>query len=334
MTAIRAACIVVCSTLGACGVAEVDQPVESVELDGEDGSASGNESSEENADSSSNGSNGDETASGNENVNADGDTNDNENHDATGSGNANDNAGDPPPVSTTQFVETDGYVVMEMESASLSSTLEWDMRAELTGYTGDGYYQFMGNGICNGPPNSPLEFTFNISAGGRYELRLRAAKFTHCVEWKKPEDHVDDTSTSSCDHAHGTCNSVALPSGNDCPDPTTQCRRSDISNDAFVQIRDSNDQYVPFVNQPASSIGSGIKLFGGNNNQWGWTGKSALDTNDQKWTAHWDLSPGDYTLIIEGRSQMFRIDRMVLFDEGRNNFSNTGFTDRSETLAP
>ncbi len=223
---------------------------------------------------------------------------------------------------------------MEMESASLTSSLEWDMRAELPGYTGDGYFQFMGNGICNGPANSPLEFTFSVATGGRYELRLRAAKFTHCVEWKNPDNHVDDTSTSGCNHEHGTCTSVAFPTGNDCPDPTTQCRRSDISNDAFVQIRDASGNYVAFVNQPQSSIGDGIKLFGGNNNEWGWTGKSALDTNDTKWDAHWDLSPGDYALILEGRSQMFRIDRMVLFDEGRNSFNRNGFVELGETLTP
>ncbi|MEO1175260.1 MAG: hypothetical protein AAFX94_24880, partial [Myxococcota bacterium] len=241
---------------------------------------------------------------------------------------------EPEPVAATQFLESDGYVVMEMESVPLTAALSWDMQADLSGFTGDGYYQFNGNGICNGDANSPLRFTFRVETEGRYELRLRAAKITHCVRWKDPSKHTEDTETSGCNHTEGTCNSLAFPTGDDCPDPTTQCRRTDISNDAFVQIRDANEEYVSFVAQPANTRGQGIKLFGGSSNAWAWTGRKALDVADEKWNAHWDLTPGVYTLIVEGRSQMFRIDRMVLFDEGRHNYNRNGFVELDETLSP
>ncbi|MEM6533595.1 MAG: hypothetical protein AAF654_13300 [Myxococcota bacterium] len=246
-------------------------------------------------------------------------------------GNGSDNTSQEPAF-FAQFEESAGLVVMEMESVRLSADLSWDMLAELDGYTGDGYYQFNGNGICNGDADSPLHFTFNIETEGRYELRLRAAKITHCVEWKDPTGHESDSETSGCNHTAGTCTSRAFPTGDACPDPTTQCRRSDISNDAYVQIRNENEDYIAFVGQPQNTLNAGVKLFGGNNNRWAWTGKNALDADHEKWAAHWDLPPGNYTLTVEGRSQMFRIDRMVLFEESQHRFNNNDFIELEETV--
>ncbi|MEL6760128.1 MAG: hypothetical protein AAFP04_06960 [Myxococcota bacterium] len=239
----------------------------------------------------------------------------------------------PDPKNRTQFLEKDGYVVMEMESVSLPrGGSNWSFEDGLSGFTGDGYYQFRGNSICNGPADSPLEFSFTITQEARYELRLRAAKLTHCVAWKKPEEHQEDTETTGCNHTAGTCDSLAAPDGNTCPDPTQQCFRQDISNDAFVQILDSDGNYVEFFEQPAKSVGKGVKLFGGNASAWNWTGKNALDPegSDKKKAAHWDLRPGDYVLVIEGRSQEFRIDRVVMFDADEG--STRGAVDYPETL--
>ncbi|MEM6732987.1 MAG: hypothetical protein AAF658_15630, partial [Myxococcota bacterium] len=299
----------------------------------DDGDAPGNTgndntSSNGNSNASSNTNTNDNVGGSNANNNV-GDSNSNDS-----GGNSNNNVSPPlPPVAATQFVENEGYVVMETESVGLTMSLEWDMQADLDGYTGDGYYQFVGNGICNGPANSPLEYTFTIETAGTYELRLRAAKITHCVQWKTPGEHTDDTETTGCNHHEGTCNSLAFPTGDVCPDPTQQCRRSDISNDAFVQIRDADETYVPFEDQPANSVGNGIKLFGGQSNRWAWTGERALDTNGSKWFARWELQPGSYTLVVEGRSQMFRIDRMILFDIDRTSGTN-GAVDLPETLSP
>ncbi|MEM6558160.1 MAG: hypothetical protein AAF605_00105 [Myxococcota bacterium] len=239
----------------------------------------------------------------------------------------------PEPEKSTQFLEKDGYVVMEMESVGLPrGGSNWSFEDGLSGFTGDGYYQFRGNSICNGPPDSPLEFSFTITREARYELRLRAAKLTHCVAWKTPEEHEDDTETTGCNHTEGTCDSLAAPDRNSCPDPTQQCFRQDISNDAFVQILDNNGNYVEFIDQPAKSSGEGVKLFGGNASAWNWTGKKALDPegSDEKKNAHWDLRPGDYTLVIEGRSQEFRIDRVVLFDVDTGSIGDA--VDSPETL--
>lgn len=213
------------------------------------------------------------------------------------------------------FVADNGYVVMEMESANLPDGASWTAGSDLDGFTGSGYYEFTGNGICSGPATSPITFSFTISKAAQYELRLRAAKIRHCVTWKKPEQHTDDTETSTCNHSNGTCDSVSTPSGTDCVDPTTQCLRQDISNDAFVHIDDAEGKYVPFLNQPSKTVGDGIKLFGGSAGAWAWTGDKALDVSGKKWPVLWDLDVGNYTLTIEGRSKLFRIDRIVLFDK-------------------
>jgi len=101
-----------------------------------------------------------------------------------------------------------------------------------------------------------------------------------------------------------------------------------ISNDAFVHVETASGDYVTFVDQPGGSVGDPIKLFGGQPNAWAWTGTRALDRNG-KWPAQWDLEPGVYVLVVQGRSQSFRIDRMVFFDTERGMIS--GAEGRAET---
>lgn len=224
-------------------------------------------------------------------------------------------------VGFAQFEERDGLVIMEMESVSLPQDAQWIKEDQLSGYKGSGYYRFTGNGICNGPASSPLRYDFRVTTGGRYELRLRAAKILHCV---KGTPH----NNNQCDEQDRTCTSLGQPNGDQCGGPD-ECIRSDISNDAFVYIEDDQGNHIKFVDQPHDT--KPIKLFGGRPNEWAWTGKRALDTAGKKWNAHWDLSPGAYTLVVSGRSQSFRIDRMVFFIDGQGNPNMAN--DREETLA-
>ena len=211
---------------------------------------------------------------------------------------------------------------MEMESVDIPTDHEWITETELADFTGSGYYRFTGNGICNGPANSPLRYTFSIGTDARYELRLRAARIAHCVAGEAQGNGtcVEDNE----------CTSLGEPGPGGCG--AEECLRTDISNDAFVHIEDLDGNYIAFVDQPSGTIGDGIKLFGGGTNAWNWTGRNALDPPGPKFAAHWDLAPGNYALIIEGRSQAFRIDRILLFDE--ENGTTNGAEDRPETLAP
>lgn len=225
------------------------------------------------------------------------------------------------PSSGATFVADDErYVVMEMESVAIPQGHEWVSQSDLGGFTGNGYYRFTGNGICNGPATSPLRYEFEIREDARYELRFRAAKVAHCVAGA-PQGN------GNCSEDDRTCTSLGEPEGGSCGD-SDQCIRTDISNDAFVHIEDADGAYVAFVNQPGGSIGEPIKLFGGQANAWAWTGTRALDRNG-KWDAHWDLPPGAYTLVVQGRSRAFRVDRILFFDA--NTGSTTGAVDRPET---
>lgn len=219
-----------------------------------------------------------------------------------------------------EFVENNGYVVMEAESGGAPG--EWSQASRIGGYTGSGYVTFNGNGICNGPAGSDTNFEFSVSSSGRRELRFRAAKVSHCTSGQAEANGV-------CSEAHPRgCERLAAPNGGQCPGNT--CLRTDLSNDVFVSIYDENGNYVPFVNQP-SAIGQGVKMFGGSADSFAWSLPSSLDLSDQKWPAQWDLPAGNYTLVVSGRSQQFSLDRLVLFDTGRHGFDGSTLTGLPET---
>lgn len=225
----------------------------------------------------------------------------------TGPGTDGGNPTDSGSSAAPPFVEQSGFVVMEMESADIAGG-EWSLATDLPDYTGDGYYRFEGNSICNGPAGSPLRYRFRIVNGGIFQLRMLAARVYHCVEG---EPMVDNN--NRCSEDDRTCTSLAFPTDDTCPS-ADQCIRTDISNDAFVHIEDSAGGYVSFEGQPQGTVGDPIKLFGGGNSDWAFTGVRALDPGGPKHDANWDLPAGDYTLVIQGRSQAFSIDRLVFFD--------------------
>ncbi|MBT8044881.1 MAG: DUF5060 domain-containing protein, partial [Verrucomicrobiae bacterium] len=73
------------------------------------------------------------------------------------------------------FNESKGIVVMEAESTR-SSLGKWKKKTDVDGFTGTGHLEFTGNKPENGPPDSPLEYTFKIHRGGNYTLAIRAHK--------------------------------------------------------------------------------------------------------------------------------------------------------------
>ena len=222
-----------------------------------------------------------------------------------------------PSLASAQpvFEERDGYVVMEVESVPIPSGHEWVQERELSGATGGAYYRFGGNSICSGPARSPLRYRFRITTEATYRLHLRAAKILHCV-MGHPE------ASGACSESDRTCTSLGRPTGGRCAS-SDQCVRSDISNDAFVHIEDASGRYIPFDGQPARTFDAGagtgepVKLYGGSPDAWAFTGTRSLDIAGAKYDAHWSLPPGEYELVLEGRSRDFRIDRIVFFDTER-----------------
>lgn len=73
------------------------------------------------------------------------------------------------------FQEKRGLVVIEAESTG-SRLGSWKKKTDVAGYGGECHLEFTGNKPENGPPKSPLKYTFTISKPGKYTLTLRARK--------------------------------------------------------------------------------------------------------------------------------------------------------------
>lgn len=220
------------------------------------------------------------------------------------------------PSNTPHFREDAGYVVMEMESVAIEDKA-WAEETDLEGGSGS-YYRYLGNGICNGPANDPLVYSFRVDTSGVWELRLFMARIWHCVEGAR---HDADNHVCLESESRG-CKHLGEPNGEVCGSANSQdlCLRKDLSNDVFVRIEDASGNFVAYTERTSNE--DQTKLFGGGQNAFAWSGTNALDPGGPKKPAQWDLPAGDYTLTVFGRSQGTRVDRMLLFHTESANFND------------
>ncbi len=68
------------------------------------------------------------------------------------------------------FVERDGLLVVEIESAPLADG--WRLETEMAGYSGDGYYTWRGPNRFGEPGTGVLAYPVRITTPGRYSFRL------------------------------------------------------------------------------------------------------------------------------------------------------------------
>ncbi len=180
------------------------------------------------------------------------------------------------------YQESDGLVVMEMENTTSVLSL-WQQQTSLSGFTGSGYLQFTGNTFENGPPNSPLEYTFKINQAGLYYLHM------HCA--KETIDGRTDVANDCYVRVEGDFNAGPGP-------------------------HDSHGD-----NASLSLLRRDTKYFGGAANRWKWEngqnssgGNGNLDPggSTNKRVAVYDFKAGEtYKLVVSGRSKFFRINRIV-----------------------
>jgi hypothetical protein len=85
----------------------------------------------------------------------------------------------------TLFQETDGLLVIEIESAPLAG--KWVKETSLTGFTGGAYYTWKGPDLTGPSDKSALAYRFQVAAAGRYHLRIR-----------NRHDHPDSTLENDC----------------------------------------------------------------------------------------------------------------------------------------
>ena len=189
------------------------------------------------------------------------------------------------PLDAAVYNESGGLVVMEAENTE-SALGNWETQTSLTGYTGAGHLQFLGNTYLTGPADSPLEYTFKINQAGLYYLHLRAAK-----------TNIHD--------------GVEL--------------RTDVANDCYVRVDGDYDAGPgPYIsngdNAPLSMLQSDSKYYTftpAATDNWKWedgfgNGSGNLNPNHEFRVAVYEFKAGEtYTLTVSGRSKFFRLDRIV-----------------------
>ena len=179
------------------------------------------------------------------------------------------------------FLEKQGVVVIEAESTKSDLGL-WQLHDQKlkNDPVGKGYLEFTGNKVTNGPAKSPLEYMFKVEKSGLYTLHLRCARET-----------VGD--------------------------------RTDVANDCFVSLKGNYSQ-VPKVgtkhgdDAPLKPLQNDTKFFGGDDNKFVWASGNKLDLGGHrnKRVAVYDLVGGEiYKLIVSGRSQKFKLDRIIFRHE-------------------
>ncbi|MEL7025076.1 MAG: DUF5060 domain-containing protein [Pseudomonadota bacterium] len=187
------------------------------------------------------------------------------------------------PTGNTTYQQVDGLVIMEAENTA-SALDEWIQRTDVSGFTGPGYIEFTGNSPINGPPTSPLTFMFQVNQSGLHYLHLHVARETLTINGEV---------------------------------------RTDVANDAYIRL-DGNYGAGPNVGNnhgddaPLSALQSDTKFFGGNDNAFVWATGNRLDLGGEtnKRVAVYDLQAGEtYTFTVSGRSQLFKINRIVFRHE-------------------
>lgn len=178
-------------------------------------------------------------------------------------------------TSSGNYVEQNGLVIMEAENTSSDLDL-WIQKTAVSGYTGTSYIEFTGNTPISGPAKSPLEYTFDVTTSGLYYLHLFVSRET-----------VDS--------------------------------RTDVANDGYIRLDGEYGQGPNAGNThgkdaPLANLKASTKFYGGNNNQFVWATGNRLDLggHNNKRVAVYDLTAGEsYTFTMHGRSQLFKVDRIV-----------------------
>ncbi len=178
------------------------------------------------------------------------------------------------------FQETDGIVVIEIESAN--AYFDWVAETAISGYTGANYLHYKGPDYFNTPGNSLLTFKLNITTTGKYRFQWhsRIAQGTSNTDHNDTWLRLGDATKFYAQKG----NSVLYPKGSGMtPNPN------------------------------GSSSDGWFKVYQNVNNSWTWN-TSTSDNDPHDIYVEFD-TPGEYTLEVSARSKGHAINRMVLFHE-------------------
>ncbi|WP_162025857.1 MULTISPECIES: LamG domain-containing protein [unclassified Lentimonas] len=188
-----------------------------------------------------------------------------------------DGDGGVTPSGDTYYNESGGLVVMEVENTP-SNLGQWELKTTAleNDYTGDGYLEFVGPNTYSVPAPAELEYTFKINTAGTYWIHLRGARET-----------IDD--------------------------------RTDVANDCYIRVEGDyeagpNAEYVEWSNAPLDVLQADNKFFvyAPNELEFTWSYGAKLEAAGMKLRALYTFKAGEtYKLVVSGRSQYFRLDRIV-----------------------
>lgn len=184
------------------------------------------------------------------------------------------------------FVEEDGLLVIEMESAGQLPE-GWEVRNEIFDPTGGGYLLWTGQQFTQEPGGNAVTYQIQINNPGVYRFDWRVAIGTGTSR----SDHNDTWLYINADRFYGERydgSSVVRPQPDCEGDPTAECPRGKSAEGYF-------------------------KIYGGSLDQFEW--RSLTSDGDGHFIyARFD-QPGIYEIKVDARSNFHLLDRMVLHRE-------------------
>ncbi|MCK8524397.1 Ig-like domain-containing protein, partial [Aquimarina sp. D1M17] len=193
--------------------------------------------------------------------------------------NSNDGGGDNTggDSSCNGYEEQNGLVVIEAENLSISGN--WKSKSNVSGFTGNGYLEWTGPDHFNDPGNGVISTKIRINAAGRYKFQWRSK----VGEGDSPTEAND-----------------------------TWLKFPDAS--SFYAQKGSERVYPKGSGQTPNPEGAGgqgyFKVYSTGTTNWTWTTKTS-DNDPHDIFVEFD-SPGEYTMLISGRSKHHILDRITL----------------------
>ena len=160
------------------------------------------------------------------------------------------------------------------------------VRSNVKDFAGKGFMVYQNSDIPSGGSHkfdgkSELKFKYLIEEDGTYTFALRAARYEGDMNYRVENSHDND----------------ACPRGK-----AKDCTQADLNNDAFLGTTGRSPAKI-FVG------------FGKTTDEWKFGG--TFDINHKKSAPKVQLKKGLHTLTIQGRSNLFAIDRLYIYKNDR-----------------
>ena len=199
---------------------------------------------------------------------------------------------DPDPVSCNDpqvfDANSQNQIVIEAESGQLKG--KWRLRNDVSGYSGNGFLVYLRDEFKPNLMNhkydgvSEIVYEFNVKSAGTYTFDYKGARYRGGQNIKM------------CPAHDKTC----------CPSTSNTCTMADLNNDLFLGStgKSPTKAYI--------GVGKSFES---------WKSNSKFDDAQGKYTPKLFLGVGKHQLIIRGRSNMFAVDKFIIYKDTRPSLS-------------